>query len=111
MRPLFWNMAGAAGFEPARDGIKTRCLTAWLRPNKLKLALNYQLSIEKTDSSKLRRPLIHPFIKGRTIAAFCYKPLPLIGQLLVDRLRLRFGIEGGEDAAAGSGHLCLGKLT
>ena len=27
------NMAGAAGFEPAHDGIKTRCLTAWLRPN------------------------------------------------------------------------------
>ena len=27
-------MAGAAGFEPAHDGIKTRCLTAWLRPNK-----------------------------------------------------------------------------
>ena len=26
-------MAGAAGFEPAVHGIKTRCLTAWLRPN------------------------------------------------------------------------------
>jgi hypothetical protein len=25
-------MAGAAGFEPTHDGIKTRCLTAWLRP-------------------------------------------------------------------------------
>ena len=24
--------AGAAGFEPAHGGIKTRCLTAWLRP-------------------------------------------------------------------------------
>ena len=23
---------GAAGFEPANHGIKTRCLTAWLRP-------------------------------------------------------------------------------
>ena len=33
-RPLVdQNMAGAAGFEPAHDGIKTRCLTAWLRPN------------------------------------------------------------------------------
>ena len=27
-------MVGAAGFEPAHDGIKTRCLTAWLRPNR-----------------------------------------------------------------------------
>ena len=27
-------MAGAAGIEPANHGIKTRCLTTWLRPNK-----------------------------------------------------------------------------
>ena len=27
-------MAGAAGFEPTHGGIKTRCLTAWLRPCK-----------------------------------------------------------------------------
>ena len=26
-------MAGAAGIEPAHAGIKTPCLTAWLRPN------------------------------------------------------------------------------
>ena len=26
------NLAGMAGFEPANDGIKTRCLTAWRRP-------------------------------------------------------------------------------
>ena len=26
-------MAGVAGFEPANAGIKTRCLTTWLRPN------------------------------------------------------------------------------
>ena len=26
-------MAGLAGFEPAHDGIKTRCLTAWRQPN------------------------------------------------------------------------------
>ncbi len=24
------KMAGLAGFEPAHDGIKIRCLTAWL---------------------------------------------------------------------------------
>jgi hypothetical protein len=26
-------MAGAAGFEPAHGGIKSRCLTAWRRPS------------------------------------------------------------------------------
>ncbi len=26
-------MAGAAGFEPAYDGTKNRCLTTWPRPN------------------------------------------------------------------------------
>ncbi len=26
-------MAGVAGFEPAHDGIKTRCLTTWRHPN------------------------------------------------------------------------------
>ncbi|SUZ47380.1 uncharacterized protein METZ01_LOCUS234 [marine metagenome] len=30
-------MAGVAGFEPAHHGIKTRCLTAWLHPIKLKV--------------------------------------------------------------------------
>lgn len=26
------DMAGLAGFEPAHDGTKTRCLTTWLQP-------------------------------------------------------------------------------
>jgi hypothetical protein len=26
------TLAGAAGFEPANDGIKSRCLTTWRRP-------------------------------------------------------------------------------
>ncbi len=25
-------MAGMAGFEPTNDGVKVRCLTAWLHP-------------------------------------------------------------------------------
>ena len=29
------RMAGVPGFEPGHDGIKIRCLTAWLYPNKL----------------------------------------------------------------------------
>ena len=27
------HMAGKAGFEPTNDGVKVRCLTAWLLPN------------------------------------------------------------------------------
>lgn len=27
------GLAGPAGFEPANDGTKTRCLTTWRRPN------------------------------------------------------------------------------
>ena len=30
--PRGTGMAGVAGFEPAHDGIKTRCLTTWLHP-------------------------------------------------------------------------------
>src|SRR5699024_3690648 len=29
------KMAGLLGFEPRIHGIKTRCLTAWLQPNKM----------------------------------------------------------------------------
>ena len=29
----FRKMAGVLGFEPRHDGIKIRCLTAWLYPN------------------------------------------------------------------------------
>ncbi len=31
----FFNMAGAEGFEPSNAEIKTPCLAAWRRPNKL----------------------------------------------------------------------------
>jgi hypothetical protein len=27
------QLAGLAGFGPTRDGVKVRCLTAWLQPN------------------------------------------------------------------------------
>ena len=33
----FLNMAGAEGFEPSNAEIKTPCLAAWRRPNKLLL--------------------------------------------------------------------------
>jgi hypothetical protein len=28
------SLAGAPGIEPGNGGIKIRCLTAWLRPNR-----------------------------------------------------------------------------
>ena len=30
-----YQLAGAGGIEPPNGGIKIRCLTAWLRPNRL----------------------------------------------------------------------------
>ena len=32
------SMAGAPGFEPGNGGIKIRCLTTWLRPNRYRRA-------------------------------------------------------------------------
>ena len=40
-------MAGVAGLEPAHDGIKIRCLTAWLHPNK---KMGWVVGIEPTTS-------------------------------------------------------------
>ncbi len=37
-------MAGLAGFEPAHDGIKTRCLTAWRQPIKVILTIRLKLA-------------------------------------------------------------------
>lgn len=30
VRRLYIDVTGLAGFEPANDGVKVRCLTAWL---------------------------------------------------------------------------------
>lgn len=40
-------MAGPAGFEPANDGTKTRCLTTWRRSNALYI-LSHKLRLGKT---------------------------------------------------------------
>ena len=32
-RDRIFALAGKAGFEPTNDGVKVRCLTAWLLPN------------------------------------------------------------------------------
>ena len=41
------NLAGVAGLEPAHDGIKIRCLTAWLHPN---YKMGWVVGIEPTTS-------------------------------------------------------------
>ena len=41
------NLAGVAGLEPAHDGIKIRCLTAWLHPND---KMGWVVGIEPTTS-------------------------------------------------------------
>ena|GEM_PF-4826366 len=43
-------MAGTAGFEPTHDGIKTRCLTAWRRPND-RYYLCLRINIECKDKN------------------------------------------------------------
>ena len=70
-------MAGVAGFEPANDGIKIRCLTAWRYPTKICLAsckysgCNPQAATPlstysgeptgiRTPDTRLRRPLLYP---------------------------------------------------
>lgn len=38
------RLAGVAGFEPARDGTKNRCLTTWRHPNVGNLPRIYRFS-------------------------------------------------------------------
>ena len=43
---------GVAGFEPTNDGVKVRCLTAWLYPNRLgdRGESNPRMSVPQTDA-------------------------------------------------------------
>ncbi len=55
-KPLKINgleVAGAAGLEPAHDGVKVRCLTAWLRPN-LSIVFSNTLPFSRQDSLEPR---------------------------------------------------------
>lgn len=40
-------VAGLAGFEPAHDGVKVRCLTAWRQPNNSIIVSNLSLFVNK----------------------------------------------------------------
>ena len=45
-------MAGMAGFGPTNDGVKVRCLTAWLHPN---IQLPFFCANERADNKKNRK--------------------------------------------------------
>ena len=51
-------MAGVAGLEPTHDGVKVRCLTAWLYPIVCKK--NGEPTGIRTPDTRLRRPLLYP---------------------------------------------------
>ena len=42
-------MAGMAGFEPANDGVKVHCLTAWRHPNE-KIKVGWIIGVEPMAS-------------------------------------------------------------
>ena len=55
----YWVMAGVAGFEPTNDGVKVRCLTAWLYPIFCLYDYGEPTGI-RTPDTRLRRPLLYP---------------------------------------------------
>ena len=48
------GMAGDLGFEPRNDGVKVRCLTAWLIPNKCR---REELNPQPTDYKSVALPI------------------------------------------------------
>ena len=54
-------MAGDLGFEPRHDGVKVRCLTAWLIPNKILLGnMGRSMGLEPTNAGATIR-CVNPF--------------------------------------------------
>ena len=47
-------MAGGPGFEPGHDGIKTRCLTAWLYPKAIKTGGGGQIRTAEPEGADLQ---------------------------------------------------------
>ena len=63
------KLAGVAGLEPTHDGVKVRCLTAWLYPIVYILIACIVILLSKkigeptgirTPDTRLRRPLLYP---------------------------------------------------
>ena len=49
------ELAGAQGFEPRSDGIKTRCLTTWRRPSNTQFFTSANLSVQVTQVKLLEQ--------------------------------------------------------
>src|SRR5690348_12699079 len=49
-------LAGAPGFEPGNGGIKIRCLTTWLRPNRYRRAASKRFRVRRRDHSGAGAP-------------------------------------------------------
>ena len=62
----FKSVAGAAGIEPANAGIKSRCLTAWRRPNAAgtivarPIARNSGRGVAAQDRDRYTSPVARP---------------------------------------------------
>src|SRR6476619_577040 len=61
--PIWWTksrrpnwLAGAPGFEPGNGGIKIRCLTTWLRPNRYRRAATKRFRARRPDHSGAALP-------------------------------------------------------
>ena len=53
--------AGAPGFEPGNGGIKIRCLTTWLRPNRYRRAASKPFRVRRADHSGADLPDQRPY--------------------------------------------------
>ena len=49
---LFFGLAGPAGFEPANDGTKTRCLTTWRQPNAIIILPQWSATVKTCKNPK-----------------------------------------------------------
>ena len=52
-------LARVAGFEPAHDGIRIHCLTAWRYPNVMTLKMGWIVGFEPTHNGATTRCLNH----------------------------------------------------
>jgi hypothetical protein len=61
-------MAGVPGFEPGHDGIKTRCLTAWLYPNKMAVPTGIEPAISCVTGRHVNRYTTGPcWLRGQDL--------------------------------------------
>lgn len=72
-------MAGVLGFEPRNDGIKIRCLTAWLYPNNNIYNINIKrilmgrlMGIEPTHVGTTIRCVNHFTTTAKTVFIFLF---------------------------------------